>query len=116
MRTPASTSARGSTMAVGCKPEPSVTGIFLELTHPFFQRAHLAHELRQHRLRGPDAAGESGGSAGGAAHHLPRLHVAGHAGLGGENGTLADSHVIGDADLPARMARLPMVQEPEIPT
>src|SRR5262249_62406477 len=65
MRTPASTSARGSTMAVGCKPEPSVTGIFLELTHPFFQRAHLAHELRQHRLRGPDAAGGRGGGAGG---------------------------------------------------
>src|SRR5215813_14146405 len=100
MRTPASTSARGSTMAVGCRPEPSVTGISLELTHAFFQRAYLAHELRQHRLGGPDAAGESGRSARGAAHHLPRLHVAGHAGLGGENGALADAHVIGDADLP----------------
>src|SRR5215472_2772780 len=100
MRTSASTWARGSTMAVGCRPDPSVTGMSLELPHAFFQRAHLSHELRQHRLRGPDATGEGGGPARGAAHHLPRLHVAGHAGLGGEDGALADAHVIGDADLP----------------
>src|SRR5215831_16382503 len=100
MLTPTSTSARGSTRAVGCRPEPSLTGISLELTHAFFQRAHLAHELRQHRLRGPDAAREGGGPARGAAHHLPRLHVAGHAGLSGEDGALADAHVIGDANLP----------------
>src|SRR5215475_2534832 len=99
IRTPASSSARGSTMAEGWMPGASVTRVSLELAHALLQRAHPAHQLRKHGFGCPDPSGERGRPAGSAAHHLPRLHVAGHARLRGEDGPLADGHVIGDADL-----------------
>src|SRR5215467_12534846 len=98
MRTPVSSSARGSTIAVEWMPGASVTRVALEFAYALLQRAHPAHQLRKHGLGCPDP-GEGGRPAGGAAHHLPRLHVAGHARLRGEDGPRADGHVIGDADL-----------------
>src|SRR5215468_11687983 len=99
MRTLPSSLARGSTMAVGWMPGASVTRVSLELAHALLQRAHPAHQLRKHGFGCPDPSGERGRPTGGAAHHLPCLYVAGHARLRGEDGPLADRHVVGDADL-----------------
>src|SRR5499433_130421 len=80
-------------------PGASVTRMSLELAHALLQRAQPAHQLRKHGFGCPDPSGERGRPARSAAHHLPRLHVAGYARLRGEDGPFPDGHVIGDADL-----------------
>src|SRR5581483_7514702 len=71
----------------------------LEVVEALLQRTDPLDELGQLALAGPDALLRGGGPARDAAPDLARRHVAGHAGLGGEDGPGADGHVIGDSHL-----------------
>src|SRR5215468_9288285 len=98
MRTPVPTPAPGSTIAVGWMP-PLLTGMALEVPHALLERAHLADEVGQHRLGGPDPAHLQGRPARRPAPDLPGWHGVRHTRLGRQDRALADHHVVGDTDL-----------------
>src|SRR5258705_73044 len=89
----------GVAPGVGGPPGGSVRGVAFELAHPLLERPHLADELREQGLGGPDAACLHGGAARGAAPHPARLDIAGHPGLRGHDGPRGHRDMIGDADL-----------------
>src|SRR6266850_459999 len=102
-RTPASSRARGSTIAEGWMASVIALRLALELTAErldrALQRAHALEQLGQPRLRGEDAPRLHDGPRRRAEVAAARVEVRRHAALGRDQRAVADGHVIGHAHL-----------------